>query len=149
MLFLQFILYFSSFVGTIENNIPGAALEPCQLEIKQLSPGILKFRTEHKDNPFTLNCSMVPRTFLFIFHAGSRRLDSNNFRNSNYEKKSRPVRPTFAEYLSRLSFCFLWLWLDLSCIMSSMFIVILIIRTVKTKCLNNTTLMVKPEGKLP
>ena len=83
MLFLQLILYSSSFIGTRENENPGAAMKPCQLEIKQLSPDILKFSTEHKDNPFTLNCSMVPRTFLFIFHAGSRRLGSNSFRNSS------------------------------------------------------------------
>ena len=31
---------------------------------------------------------MVPRTFLFIFHAGSRRLDSNNFWNSSYKEKT-------------------------------------------------------------
>ena len=31
---------------------------------------------------------MVPRTFLFIFHAGSRRLGSNNFRNSGYKGKT-------------------------------------------------------------
>ena len=42
---------------------------------------------------------MVPRTFLFIFHAGSRRLGSNNFRNSSYKEK-RPVRPVFPDYLS-------------------------------------------------
>ena len=40
--------------------------------------------------------------FLFIFHAGSRRLGSNNFRNSNYkEKMVGSVR------VSRLSLCFL------------------------------------------
>ena len=99
MLFLQLTLYSSSFVGTRENENPGAAMEPCQLEIKQLSPDILKFSTEHKDNPFTLNCSMVPRTFLFIFHAGSRRMGSNNFWNSSY-KENRPVRPVFLDYLS-------------------------------------------------
>ena len=99
MLFLQLILYSSSFVGTRENENPGAAMKPCQLEIKQLSPDILKFSTEHKDNPFTLNCSMVPRTFLFIFHAGSRRMGSNNFWNSSY-KENRPVRPVFLDYLS-------------------------------------------------
>ena len=93
MLFLQFILYLSSFVGTLKNEIPEAALELCQLKIKQLSPDILKFRTKHEDNPFTLNCFMVPRTFLFIFHAGSCRLGSNNFRNSNYkEKTADPAR---------------------------------------------------------
>ena len=72
MLFLQFMLYSSSFVGTlIKNEIPEAAMELCQLKIKQLSPDILKFRTKREDNqdyPFTLNCSVVPRSFLFIFH---------------------------------------------------------------------------------
>ena len=42
---------------------------------------------------------MVPRTFLLIFHAGSRRLSSNKFRNSSYKEK-RPVRPVFLDYLS-------------------------------------------------
>ena len=83
MQFLMFILHSSSFVGALENEIPGAALEPCQLKITQFSPDTLKLSTKHKDNPFTLNCSMVPRTFLFIFHAGSRRLGSNSFRNSS------------------------------------------------------------------
>ena len=82
-----FILYSSSFVGTLKNEIPGAALELCQLKIKQFSPGILKFSTKHEDNPFTLNCFMVPRTCLFIFDAGSRRLGSNNFWNSSYKEK--------------------------------------------------------------
>ena len=70
MLFLQFMLYSSSFVGTLKNEIPEAALELCQLKIKQLSPDILKFRTkpeDNQDNPFTLNCCVVPRSFLFIF----------------------------------------------------------------------------------
>ena len=98
MLFLQCILYSSSFVGTLKNEIPEAALELCQLKLKQFSPDILKFSTKHEDNPFNLNCFMVPRTCLFIFDAGSRRLDSNNFRNSSY--KERPVRPVFPDYLS-------------------------------------------------
>ena len=102
MLFLQFILYSSSFVGTLKNEILGAALELCQLKIKQLSPDILKFRTKHEDNPFTLNCFMVPRTFLFIFHAGSRRLGSNNFRNSSYKEKT-----VGSARVSRLFFLFL------------------------------------------
>ena len=105
MLFLQFVQYSSSFVGTPKNEIPGAALELCQLKIKQFSPEILKFNTNHEDNPFNLNCYIVPRTFLYIFHAGSRKLGSNNFRNSSYyEKKVNSAR------VSRLSFCFLWLW---------------------------------------
>ena len=83
MLFLQFVQYSSSFAGTPKYEIPGAPLELCQLKIKQFSPEIRKFSTKHKDNPFTLNYYMVPRTLLFIFHAGSRRLGSNNFRNSS------------------------------------------------------------------
>ena len=31
---------------------------------------------------------MVPRTCLFIFDAGSRRLGSNDFRNSSYKEKT-------------------------------------------------------------
>ena len=106
MLFLQFMLYSSSFVGTlVKNVIPEAALELCQLNIKQLSPNILKFRTKHEDNPFTLNCSVVPRSFLFVFHAGSRGLGSNNSRNSSYKEKTAG-----SARVSRLSFRFLWLW---------------------------------------
>ena len=70
------MLHSLSFVGTlIKNEIPEVAMELCQLKIKQLSPDILKFRTKHEDNqdnPFTLNCFVVSRSFLFIFHAGPR-----------------------------------------------------------------------------
>ena len=103
MLFLQFMLYFSSFVGTlIKNEIPEAAKELCQLKIKQLSPDILKFRTKHEDNPCTLNCSVVPRSFLLVFHAGSRGLGSSNSRNSSYKQKTAG-----SARVSRLSFRFL------------------------------------------
>ena len=106
MFFLQFILYSSSFVGTlVKNEIPEAALELCQLNINQLSPDILKFRTKHEDNqdnPFTLNCFVVSRSFLFIFHAGSRGLGSNNFRNSSYKENTAG-----SARVSRLSFRFL------------------------------------------
>ena len=102
MLFLQFVQYSSFFVGTPKNEILGTALELCQPEIKQFSPEIPKFSTKHKDNPFTLNCYMVPRTFIFVFHAGSRRLGSNNFRNSSYKEKMAGSAD-----VSRLSFCFL------------------------------------------
>ena len=95
MLLLQFILYSSSFVVTLKNEILGAALELCQLKLKQFSPYILKFSTKHEDNPFTLNCFMVPRTCLFIFDAGSRRLGSNNFRSSIYKKRNGRFGPCF------------------------------------------------------
>ena len=97
------MLYSSSFVGTLKNEIPEAALELCQLKIKQLSPDILKFRTkreDNQDNPFTLNCSVVPRNFLFVFLAGSRGLDSNNFRNSSCKEKTAG-----STRVPRLSFC--------------------------------------------
>ena len=99
MLFLQFMLYSSFFVGTlVKNEMLEAALELCQLNIKQLSPDILRFRTKHEDNqdnPFTLNCFVVCRRFLFLFHAGSRGLCSNNFRNSSYKEKYGRFGPCF------------------------------------------------------
>ena len=104
MLFLQFEKYLLSFAGTPKNEIPGAALELCQLKIKQFSPDILKFSTKHEENSFTLNCFMVSHSFLFIFHAGSHRLGSNNFQNSSYKEKMACL-----VHVSKLSLCFLWL----------------------------------------
>ena len=67
MLFLQFVLYSSSFVGTLKNEIPGAALELWQLKIEQLSPDILKFSTKYKDNPFSLNFpSFIAHFYLYF-----------------------------------------------------------------------------------
>ena len=105
MFFLQFMLYSSSFGTVVKNEIPEAALELCQLNINQVSPDIRKFRTKHEDNhdnPFTLNCFVVSRSFLFIFYAGSRGLGSNNFRSSSYKEKTAG-----SARVSRLSFRFL------------------------------------------
>ena len=55
MLFFQFVLSLSFFVDTLKNEIPGAALETCQLKILRFSPEILKFSIKPEDNPFTLN----------------------------------------------------------------------------------------------
>ena len=99
------MLHSSSFVGTLKNETPEAVLELCQLKIKQLSPDILKFRTKHKDNPFILNCSVVPRNFLFVVHAGSRGLGSNNFRDSSYKEKTAGSARVFS---SKLYFSFLF-----------------------------------------
>ena len=96
------MLYSSSFVDTLKNEIREAALELCELKIKQLSPEILKFGTKHENNPFTLNCSVVPRCFLFVFHAGLRGLVSNNSRNSSYKEKT-----TDSARVYRLCFRFL------------------------------------------
>ena len=103
ILFLQFVLW--------------------QLKTEQFSPGILRFK--HEDNPLTLNRSKVLRTFLFIFHAGLHRLGSKNFRNSSYKEKT-----VSSARVSRLSFCFLWLWWDIY------------IKNVK-KCLEKIWLFVK------
>ena len=105
MLFLQFVLYSLSFVGTLKNENPGDydydyALELWQLKIEQFWPGILKFSTKHKDNPLILNFSKVSCTFSFIFYAGSRGLGSKNFRNFQVTKKKRPGWPMFPDYLS-------------------------------------------------
>ena len=105
MLFLQFVQYSLSFAGTPKNAITGAVLELCQSKIKQFPPDILKFSTQHEENPFTLNYFMNPRTVMFIFHSGSDRLGSNNFRNSSCQEKT-----VGSARVSRLSFRFLWLW---------------------------------------
>ena len=102
MLFLQFKLYSTSFVGTLKNEIPEAYLELSQLKTKQLSPDILKFRTKHDDNLFTLNCSVIPRSFLFVLHADSRGLGFDNSPNSSYKEKTAG-----SARVSRLSFRFL------------------------------------------
>ena len=47
MLFLQFVLYSSSFVGTLKKETLEAALELCQLKIEHFWPAILKFNTKH------------------------------------------------------------------------------------------------------
>ena len=105
MLFLLFVLYSSLFVGTTLNyEILGAALELRQLKIEYFSPGILKCKTKHEKNPFTLNCSTILCTFLFIFHAGSRGMGSKNIRNSSYKANTAG-----SARVSRLSFLFLWL----------------------------------------
>ena len=48
MLSIQFLQYLLSFAGTPKNEIPEAALELCQLKMKQFSPDILKFSTKRK-----------------------------------------------------------------------------------------------------
>ena len=96
MLFLQFILPSSSFVGILENEIPGAALESCQLKIKQFSPDILKFSTKYQDNSFTLNYYIFPRTHFMHARADWVLI----IFVTQVIKKKRPVRPVFPDYLS-------------------------------------------------
>ena len=99
MFFLQFVPYLSSFVVTLKKEIPEAALELCQLKIKQCSPGILKFSKRHEDNPFTFNYSMVPHFFCLYFM--QVRIDwVLRIFGTQVTKKKRPVRPVFSGYLS-------------------------------------------------
>ena len=99
MLFLQFVLYSSSCVGTLKNEILGAALELFQLKIEHLSPGILKFNTKHEDNPFTLKCSTVPRLFCLYFMQARMDWVLRIF-GTQVTKTKRPVQPVFPDYLS-------------------------------------------------
>ena len=103
MLLLLFVLYSSPFVGTsLKYEILGAALELCHLKSEHFSPGILKFNTKHENNPFTLNCSTVLCTFLFIFHAGSLGLGSKNFWNSSYKATFGPCFQTIFPFLTTM-----------------------------------------------
>ena len=103
MFFLQFMLYSSSSVGTlIKREIPEAAPELCQLKDKQFSPDILKFRTKHKynqDNPFTLNCSVVPCNFRLYFMQARVDWVLIIFVTQAVKKK-QPVLPLFPDYPS-------------------------------------------------
>ena len=98
-MFLQFVKFSSSFVGAPKNKIPGAALELCQLKIKQFSPEIPKFSSKHEDNPFTLNCHMVPRIFCLYFMQARVDWVLIIFKTQVIKKK-RPVRSVLADYLS-------------------------------------------------
>ena len=103
MFFLQFILYSSSFVGTlVKNEIPEAALELCQLNINQLSPDILKFMTKHEDNQdnhFTLTVLWFLAAFCLYLMQGRVDWVLIIFGTQVINKK-RPVRPLFPDYLS-------------------------------------------------
>ena len=99
MLFLQFVLYSSSFVGTLKNEILGAALKLCQLQIEHFSPGILKLNTKHEDIFFTLNCLRFPT--LFCLYSMQARVDwVLRIFGTQVAKKKRSVRPVFPDYLS-------------------------------------------------
>ena len=84
MLFLQFMLYSSSFVGTLKNEIPEAALELFQLKTKQLSP---------------LSSQLFPAVFCLYFMQACVYWVLIILR-TQVIKKIRPVRPVFPDYLS-------------------------------------------------
>ena len=99
MLFLQLVQYSSSFAGTPKNEIPGAALELCQLKIKQVSPEIRKFSTKHKDNPFTLNYLLFLASYCLYFMQARVDWVLIIFGTQVINKKQL-VRPVFPDYLS-------------------------------------------------
>ena len=85
-------------------------------------------------NNFTSNYAL-----LFIFFKAWKAIDSLTF----------VPKFLFSDVYLNLLFIFkIGPSLDLSCLMSSMFIIILIIRIIKATFFNNTILMAKLEGKL-
>ena len=101
MLFLQFVLYSSSFVGTLKYEILGAALELCQLKIEHFSPDILKFNTKHKDNPFTLLYTVLRFPALFCLYFMQACVDwVLRIFGTQVTKKKRLARSVFPDYIS-------------------------------------------------
>ena len=98
MLFLQFILDLSSFVGTLKNEIPGAALELCQLKLKQFSPDILKFSTKHE--VILLLSTVLWFPALVCLYLMQARIDwVLIIFGTQVIKKKRLVWPVFPDYL--------------------------------------------------
>ena len=93
------MLYPSSFVGTLKNEIPGAALELCQLKLKQFPPEILKFSTKHE--VILLLSTVLWFVALVCLYLMQACVDwvLIIFGTHVIEKK-RPVRPVFPDYLS-------------------------------------------------
>ena len=98
MLFLLFVMYLSSFVGTLKNEIPRVALELWQLKIELFSPGILKFNTKHEENLLILNCAKVPALFYLYFMQAWVDWVLTTF-GTQVIKKNGTVWPVFPDYL--------------------------------------------------
>ena len=113
MLFLQFILYSSSFVGTLKNEIPGAALELCLLKLKQFPPKFLKFSTKHE--VILLLSTVLWFVALVCLYLMQARVDwvLIIFGTQVIEKK-RPVRPVFPDYLS-ISYDYVFIVCQVEC----------------------------------
>ena len=97
--FSSFYTVSSSFVGTLKNEIPGAALELCQLQLKQFSPEIFKFSTKHE---VILLLSTV-QWFLAVVCLYLMQARVNwvlIILGTQVIKKKRPVWPVFPDYLS-------------------------------------------------
>ena len=99
MLFLQVILYSSSFVGALKNEILEAALELCQLK---LSRSHQIFSNSGQNAKIILLLLTVLWFFAaFSFYFMQARVDwiLINF-GTQVIKKKRPIRPVFPDYLS-------------------------------------------------
>ena len=99
MLFLQFVLYSSSFVGTLKNDTPEAVLELCQLKIVQLSLDILKLAQSTRIILLLYPVLWLPALFCLCFMQARVNWVLRIFR-TQVTKKKRPVRPVFPDYLS-------------------------------------------------
>ena len=113
MLFLQFVQYSIRHPLLLLQKMSARSC-PGTMPVKNWAVLTRHSQIQHEDNAFTLNCYMVPRTFLLIFHAGSRRLRSNNYRNSSYKEKSAgsarvsrlfPFLMTMNKWIERASTC--------------------------------------------
>ena len=69
------------------------------VKIKQSSPDILKFSTEHEDTPSTLNCFIVPPAICLYFMQALIGWVLIIF-GTQVIKKKRPVRSVFPDYHS-------------------------------------------------
>ena len=93
------MLYPSSFVGTLKNEIPGGALELCQLKLKQFSPEVLKFSTKHE--VILLLSTVLWFLALVCLYLMQARVDwVLIIFGTQIIKKKRPVRSVFPDYLS-------------------------------------------------
>ena len=89
-----------SFVGTLKNEIPGAALELCHLKIKQFPAGTLKFSTQSTKIIFSLETVLwfLPLYYLYFTQAGVYWV--LRIFGTQVIKKKQSVQPVFPGYLS-------------------------------------------------
>ena len=152
MLFKSCFLTKNSFFGWLTRNLSAinqhCSIWLCNKNLMEMFPHFWirrcstfgKYSIFHPFQEFSANNFTSRNAILFIFSKFSMAINSltcvSNFLFSDV-------------YLSYLFIFKIGLSLDLSCIMSSMFIIILIIHIIKTNCLNNIIIMAELKGKLP
>ena len=94
MLFLQFVLYSSSFFGALKNEIPGAALKLCQLKISSFHQAFLN--SVQSTNVILLLETILWFPALFCLYFMQVRVDwVLRIFGTQVIKKKQPVRPCF------------------------------------------------------